>query len=96
MSQQMYLGGVSYICGGPYLYPSEEYSYNRQNMDEEEFTEWLKRYREDFIRHFQFEKVYHNFDIYEEDIPNGYPLKDDKKDLIPIENRFEILDIRIK
>ena len=91
MTQQIYIGGVAYICGGPYLYPSDEYVEHKKALTDDEFDVWLKRYREDFIRHFQFEKVYHSFNIYDEKIPNGYPIEDEE--VFEEINRFEILDL---
>ena len=67
MSQVTYFGGIGQYCNTCFPFPEKEFEEKRK-MGEEELQKWIEKYWTDMIRHFQFEKKYHNFNIYEQDV----------------------------
>jgi len=92
MSQWEYFAEVAYeVGGGDIPFPAEELGEKRKIMSEEDFKEWLKKYRYGFLHYFHFMKDQYGFDIYEE-FKKIEKIEEVKLD--SIYNRFEILDIR--
>lgn len=67
MSQVEYFGGIPQIHFSPFPFPEKEYM-EKRSEGEESLKKWCDEYRFDLIRYFQFEKKYHDYNIYKEDV----------------------------
>lgn len=67
MSQVIYFGGIGQYINCCFPFPEKEFDEKRA-IGKKELEEWTEKYMTDLIRHFQFEKKYHDWDIYEQDV----------------------------